>query len=59
VYFGDIDDYRETQIYDGDKLERGMEVAGPAVVEERTTTIVVFPGQKLEVNEYGDYVLDL
>lgn len=59
VYFGDIDDYRETQIYDGDKLERGMEVAGPAVVEEKTTTIVVFPGQKLEVNEYGDFILDL
>jgi len=59
VYFGDIDDYRETQIYNGDKLERGMEVTGPAVVEEATTTVVVFPGQKLEVNEFGDYVLDL
>lgn len=59
VYFGDIDDYRETDIYDGDLLERGMTVAGPAVVEQQNTTIVVFPGQKLEVNEYGDFVLDL
>ena len=59
VYFGDIDDYRETDIYDGDLLERGMTVAGPAVVEQTNTTIVVFPGQKLAVNEYGDFVLDL
>ena len=59
VYFGDIDDYRETDIYDGDLLERGMGVAGPAVVEQTNTTIVVFPGQKLEVNEYGDFVLGL
>ena len=59
VYFGDIDDFRETEIYDGDLLERGMTVAGPAVVEQANTTIVVFPGQVLEVNEYGDFVLDL
>jgi len=59
VYFGDIDDYRETTVYDGDALGRGMMVTGPAVVEQENTTIVVFPGQKLEVNEYGDFVLDL
>jgi N-methylhydantoinase A len=59
VYFGDIDDYRETKIYDGDLLQRGMTVSGPAVVEQINTTIVVFPGQSLDVNEYGDFVLDL
>ena len=59
VYFGDIDDYRETKIYDGDMLERGMTVTGPAVVEQKNTTIVIFPGQSLDVNEYGDFVLDL
>ncbi len=59
VYFGDINDYRETNIYDGDRLERGMMVTGPAVVEQQNTTIVVFPGQKLEVSEFGDFVLAL
>ena len=59
IYFGDIDDYRETNIYDGDKLQRSMVVTGPAVVEQANTTIVVFPGQNLEVNEYGDFVLNL
>ena len=55
----DIDDYRDTKIYDGDRLKRGMMIAGPAVLEQQNTTIVVFPGQKLEVNEYGDFVLEL
>lgn len=59
VYFGDIDDFRDTKIYDGDLLERSMTVSGPAVVEQANTTIVVFPGQTLDVNEYGDFVLDL
>jgi N-methylhydantoinase A/oxoprolinase/acetone carboxylase beta subunit len=36
-----------------------MTVSGPAVVEQINTTIVVFPGQSLDVNEYGDFVLDL
>jgi N-methylhydantoinase A len=59
VYFSDISEYRDTNIYDGDALERGMIVIGPAVVEQKNTTVVVFPGQKLEVNEYGDFVLEL
>ena len=59
VYFGDIEEYRDTNIYDGDALERGMIVTGPAVVEQKNTTVVVFAGQKMEVNEYGDFVLEL
>ena len=59
IYFGDIDDYRDTDIYDGDRLEAGMAVAGPAVVEQKNTTVVVFPGQQLKVNNFGDFVLDL
>ena len=59
VYFGDINDYRETNIYDGDALVQGMEVKGPAVVEQQNTTIVVFPGQSMSVNKFGDFVLAL
>ncbi|NNL85800.1 MAG: hydantoinase/oxoprolinase family protein [Myxococcales bacterium] len=59
VYFGDINSYRKTDIYDGDALEYGMTVEGPAVVEQATTTVVVFQGQQLEVNEFGDFVLAL
>jgi N-methylhydantoinase A len=59
VYFADINDYRATDTYDGDFLEYGMTVTGPAVIEQKNTTVVVFPGQQLEVNRFGDYVLEL
>ena len=59
VFFGDINNYRETSIYDGDSLLSGMVIKGPAVVEQVTTTIIVFPGQALEVNPYGDFILSL
>ena len=59
VFFGDINDYRETPIYDGDRISKGLTVKGPAVVEQATTTIVIFPGQSLESNEFGDFVLNL
>ena len=50
---------RETPIYDGDRISKGLAVKGPAVVEQATTTIVIFPGQSLESNEFGDFVLNL
>lgn len=59
VYFGDINAYRETKLYDGDRLDHGMTVTGPAVVEQENTTVVVFPGQKLTVNKFGDFELEL
>ena len=59
VYFGDINAYRETDIYDGNRLDHGMTVNGPAVIEQENTTVVVFPGQKLDVNKFGDFELAL
>ena len=35
----------EATIYDGDELEPGMAFAGPAVIEDAGTTVVVHPGQ--------------
>ncbi len=59
VYFTEDGGFIPTPIYDGDAMEIGNLVYGPAVVEQRTTTIVVPPKAKLEVNAYGDYVMEL
>jgi N-methylhydantoinase A len=53
VYFED--EYRPTPVYDADALRSGMRIDHPSVVERATTTVVVFPGQELEVNEYGSF----
>lgn len=39
--------WTDTAVYSGPKLDVGIEISGPAVVEEPTTNIVVRPGWKL------------
>lgn len=47
----------ETPIHDGSRLGAGALVAGPAIIEEETTTIVVEPGWQAALHESGSYVL--
>lgn len=44
----------EAAIYDGTKLEPGMKFDGPAIVEDPGTTIVIHPGNKVEIDGYGN-----
>src|SRR3954466_13332714 len=48
-----------TGVYQGAQLQSQQTIDGPAIVEEPTTTIVVPPGWRLAVNEFGDYELSL
>ena len=38
------DGYRETPVFRGAELGPGHEIAGPAIIEESFTTIVLYPG---------------
>ena len=44
--------------YDGERLGAGDLIDGPAVIREPTTTIVVQPGSRATVSEFGNYILD-
>jgi N-methylhydantoinase A len=46
-----------TGIYDGAAMGPGADIAGPAVVEMSNTTIVVQPGQRGRVDDYGSFVI--
>ena len=52
----DFDDHGTltATIYDRSKLPAAAIINGPAIVEEAGSTTVVFPGQVLEVDEYGN-----
>jgi N-methylhydantoinase A len=54
AYFGGR--FRRTAIYDGPRLRPGQKVAGPAVIEERFTTIVVPSGWTVKLDKLGTYV---
>ena len=43
--------------YDRDVLLAGNVIAGPAIVHEFDSSIVVLPGHRATVNEYGDIVM--
>jgi len=49
--------FRETAVFLGSELQPGHEVAGPAIIEETFTTIVVYPDWKARVDDAGDYEL--
>jgi N-methylhydantoinase A len=57
AFFGDR--FEDTPVYDGDRIGAGHVIEGPAIVEERFTTIVVYPGQRAELDRFGNYVITL
>lgn len=59
VYFEEIRGFVQATIYDGDAMEAGTQISGPAIVEQSTTTIVVPPKARLDVTEYGDFLMTL
>lgn len=56
AYFEESNGYTETKIYDGDKILAGNILEGPCVVEERMTNVVIPPGYRMLVDDYGNYV---
>ena len=44
----------EATIYNFDKLEPGMQFMGPAIVEDSSTTVVIFPQQSCLVDDYAN-----
>ncbi|WP_448956079.1 hydantoinase/oxoprolinase family protein [Labrys neptuniae] len=46
-------------IYDGEKLEPGMAFSGPAVIEDPGTTVVIHPGNRCEVDGFGNIHIHL
>jgi N-methylhydantoinase A len=47
----------ETEVYDRTGLAPGTGIEGPAIIEEKSTSTVLHPGQKLVVDEYGNLII--
>ena len=45
------------EIFPGASLRNGDVIAGPAIIEEPATTLVVAPGEEVRVDRYGNYRL--
>ena len=51
--------WRQTALYRLGDLESGDKLSGPAIIIDRTSTVIIEPGSKAKINEYGDIVINL
>jgi N-methylhydantoinase A len=59
VWFPETDGFALCPVYDRYRLSAGDVVAGPAIVEERESTIVLPPGSESTVDSHGNLVTTL
>jgi N-methylhydantoinase A len=57
VYFREAGGYVDCPIYDRERLGPGDSFAGPAIVEEWTSTAVIPPAWRLTVDRFGNLIL--
>ena len=59
AYFQELGGFVETPVYRGDRLAHGNEIEAPAIIEEQTSTLVVFPGSRVRLTRWGNYLMEL
>jgi N-methylhydantoinase A len=57
AYFPETSGYLDCPVYDRYQLAAGMVLRGPAIIEERESTVVVGPGARVEVDTYQNVVI--
>ena len=55
AYFGS-EGYEAVAVFQGHTLDRDCRIVGPAIIQEPTTTLVVYPDYVVDVTEDGHYV---
>jgi N-methylhydantoinase A len=58
AFFPEAERYVATPVFDRYALRPGDTLQGPAIVEERESTLVVGPGARLEVDEFGSLIVE-
>jgi N-methylhydantoinase A len=59
IYFEESGGFIETAVYDRDSLGPGDALAGPAIVEQIDTTVVVHPGQTARIDDYRNLLISI
>jgi N-methylhydantoinase A len=57
AYVPEDDAFRSVAIYDGHRLRFGQRIAGPAIIEQATTAVVLTGAWDAIVDRYGSFVL--
>jgi N-methylhydantoinase A/oxoprolinase/acetone carboxylase beta subunit len=57
AYFEEAGRHEPVPVYDRTSLGIGQEIVGPAILEQRDTTTVVYPGQSVRVDQTANLIL--
>jgi N-methylhydantoinase A len=57
VYFPEFREFRPTTVYDRYALLHGAAYDGPAIVEERESSLVIGPGGRFQVAASGNIIV--
>ena len=58
VYAESVREFLDTPVYRGADLHHGQTFAGPAIIEEATTTILVGPGDLVSIDALNNYIIN-
>jgi N-methylhydantoinase A len=59
LYFPEYGDYVRAPVYDRYQIKMGTVLEGPAVVEEKESTLVIGPKGKAEVDQWGNIIMTI
>ena len=59
AYFHELGGMVDTPVYQGMALGAGNKIHAPAIIEEPTMTLVVFPGARAKITDRGSYHIEL
>jgi N-methylhydantoinase A len=59
AYFPEEKSYVDTPVYDRYLLRRGEQLAGPAIVEEKESTLIIGSGASFTIDPVGNLIVDL
>lgn len=58
AFFPEAGTYVATPVYDRYAMGSGDRLTGPAIIEERESTLVVGPGARVEIDEFGSLIVE-
>jgi N-methylhydantoinase A len=59
AYFPEREEYVDTAVYDRYALKPGMQFAGPAIVEERESTLIIGIGGRARVDNKLNVIVEI
>ncbi|MFQ5933026.1 MAG: hydantoinase/oxoprolinase family protein, partial [Dehalococcoidia bacterium] len=59
AYFTETQGFVDVAVFSREALTAGMELTGPAIVEQEDSTTVVYPGHSASVDRYGNIIMEV